>query len=80
MVPYGKRLVCLRGERSQAEVAKAVGVATSTIGMYETEKRMPRDTIKIALARYYETSVQAIFFDPECHEKEQNTESAKEVV
>lgn len=73
MVPYGKRLVCLRGKRSQAEVAKAVGVATSTIGMYETEKRMPRDTIKIALARYYRTSVQAIFYDPECREKRQNT-------
>ena len=43
LVPYGKRLIELRGNRSQAEVAKAVGIATSTLGMYETEQRIPRD-------------------------------------
>lgn len=62
MVPYGKRLIELRGKRSQAEVAKAVGIATSTLGMYETEQRIPRDSIKIALAKYYGTTVQKIFF------------------
>lgn len=59
---YGARLLELRGERSQAEVAKAVGIATSTLGMYETEQRIPRDSIKIALANYYNTTVQDIFF------------------
>lgn len=63
MSSYGKRLVDLRGEKSQAEVAKAIGIATSTLGMYETEQRIPRDSIKIALAEYYETTVQSIFFD-----------------
>lgn len=62
MIPYGKRLVELRGKRSQAEVAKAIGIVTSTLAMYETEKRMPRDATKIALARFYGTSVQKIFF------------------
>ena len=52
LVPYGKRLIELRGNRSQAEVAKAVGIATSTLGMYETEQRIPRDSTKIALANY----------------------------
>lgn len=78
MVPYGKRLVCLRGKRSQAEVAKAVGIATSTLGMYETEQRMPRDRVKIALAEYYGCTVQAIFFTPECHEKGQNSDQMEE--
>lgn len=71
MIPYGKRLAALRGEKSQAEVAKAIGISTSTLGMYETERRMPRDSIKIALADYYGTTVQKIFFTPECHEKGQ---------
>lgn len=71
MVPYGKRLVALRKEKSQAEVAKSIGIATSTLGMYETEQRMPRDSIKIALADYYGTTVQKIFFTPEYHEKGQ---------
>ena len=62
MIPYGKRLVELRGKRSQAEVARAIGIATSTLAMYETEKRMPRDATKIALARFYGTSVQKNFF------------------
>lgn len=71
MVPYGKRLIELRGKKSQAEVAKAVGIATSTLGMYETEQRIPRDSTKIALADYYGTTVQKIFFDEKCHEKGQ---------
>ena len=67
MSSYGKRLVELRGEKSQAEVAKDIGIATSTLGMYETEQRVPRDNIKILLAKYYNKTVQEIFFDQECH-------------
>lgn len=65
MVPYGKRLVKLRGEKSQAKVAEDVGIATSTLAMYESEQRVPRDPIKIKLADYFNTSVQAIFYDAE---------------
>ena len=68
-VSYGMRLAKLRGTKSQAEVARDVGIATSTLGMYETEQRVPRDSIKIALASYYGTTVQEIFFKEECHEK-----------
>ena len=71
MIPYGKRLVNLRGQKSQSKVAKSIGIATSTLGMYETEQRVPRDSVKIALANYYDTTVQAIFFEEECHEKGQ---------
>lgn len=77
MIPYGERLVELRGERSRSEVARAIGIATSTLGMYETEQRVPRDSIKIAIANYYGRSVQEIFFDPKCHEKGQNNNDQK---
>ena len=63
MIPYGKRLIELRGKRSQAYVAKSIGIATSTLAMYESEQRIPRDSIKIALAKFYGTTVQKIFFD-----------------
>ncbi len=66
MIPYGKRLINLRKNQSQSDVAKAVGIATSTLAMYEAEQRVPRDNIKIALAKYYGTTVQAIFFNEEC--------------
>lgn len=65
MAPYGKRLVVLRGDKSQEAVAKDVGISTSALGMYETEQRIPRDEIKIALAKYYNTTVEAIFFAEE---------------
>ena len=64
MTGYGEKLKSLRGDRSADEVAKAVGISRSAIGMYETEERIPRDDIKIKLADYFGTTVQAIFFEP----------------
>ena len=52
----------LRGERSQKEVAEAVGISISALGMYEIGKRTPKDSIKIRLAAYYGKSVADIFF------------------
>lgn len=58
----GQRLIELRGNRTQEEVAKALGVSVSAIGMYERGERIPRDEIKIALAKFYDKTVQSIFF------------------
>ena len=58
----GGRLLHLRGMRSQEEVAAALGIRQSTLAMYERGSRTPRDEIKLALARYYGCSVEAIFF------------------
>lgn len=57
-----KKLVELRGERSQSEVATAVGVSVSAIAMYESGQRIPRDEIKIRIADYYSVGVADIFF------------------
>ena len=57
-----KRLVELRGARNQDEVAKAVGISTSALSMYEKGERVPRDEIKIRLAKYYGETVEKIFF------------------
>lgn len=58
----GRRLVKLRGNKTQEQVAKAVGISVSALSSYECGERTPRDPIKIALARYYKRSVQSIFF------------------
>lgn len=58
-----KKLRELRGERTREEVAVAVHVSASALSMYENGSRIPRDEIKVALARYYNTSVGALFFD-----------------
>ena len=59
----GSRLVELRGNKSQSEVAKAVGISDSAFSMYECGDRIPRDSVKVRLAQYYEKTVQSIFFD-----------------
>ncbi|MBR3518426.1 MAG: helix-turn-helix transcriptional regulator [Lachnospiraceae bacterium] len=56
------RLKSLRGGKSQQEVAAAVGITPMAISLYESGERIPRDEIKVKLAEYYGTTVDAIFF------------------
>jgi transcriptional regulator with XRE-family HTH domain len=58
----GKRLIDLRGNRTQEEVARDNNLSLSAIGMYERGERIPKDEIKIRLAKYYGKTVQEIFF------------------
>lgn len=64
-ISMGKRLIELRGNKTQEEVAKALGISLSAVGMYERGERIPRDEVKIAIAKYYDVTVQSIFFDNE---------------
>ncbi len=48
--------------KTQQEVAAAIGVKVSAIGMYESGKRVPKDNIKIKLAQYFNVKVEEIFF------------------
>jgi len=56
------RLIKLRGSRTQAEVAQAIGVTPSAYSMYENGERIPRDEIKKRIAEYYKRTVNTIFF------------------
>lgn len=69
----GIRLVKLRGDRTQEQVAKAVGISVSALSSYECGERTPRDPVKIALAKYYKKSVQSIFFNQTTPQKVTNT-------
>lgn len=59
----GNRLIYLREGKSQQEVSEAVGISASALSMYENGERIPRDGIKENLAAYYDTTVQALFYD-----------------
>lgn len=63
----GNRLLRLRGKIPREVVAKEVGISVSAIGMYENGERIPRDDIKIRISKFYQRSVQEIFFDREYH-------------
>lgn len=65
-----KTLIKLRGNRTQEEIAKELGISTSAYAMYETGKRIPRDEIKIRIAKLYNKSVQYIFFNTEVTDSE----------
>lgn len=56
-----EKLIELRGNRSQEEVAKALGISVSALSMYEQGNRIPRDEIKIRMAEYYNISLDALF-------------------
>ena len=58
----GARLSELRGERSQSEVARAIGVSRSAVCNYEMGLRIPKDDIKMRLAKYFKSSVAKIFY------------------
>ncbi len=58
----GQKLTELRGSRTQAEVAKALGISPSTYSMYELGERVPRDNIKIRISDYYKKPIHKIFF------------------
>lgn len=61
----GSRLRALRGDMSQAELGRALGLSDSAIGMYEQGNRIPKDDIKNRYAEFFGKTVQEIFFDTE---------------
>lgn len=61
-MPYNIVLKRLRGERSQDEIARQIGITKSSWAMYERGERIPRDEIKIKIANFFGKSVQEIFF------------------
>lgn len=58
----GKRLRDLRGDSTQNETAKALGISISALAMYENGNRIPRDEIKLKIAKHYGKTVEEIFF------------------
>lgn len=64
-VSIGTKLRALRAakKKSQQQVADEVNITKSALAMYEKDKRIPRDEIKVRIANYYGESVQSIFFN-----------------
>lgn len=58
---FGKILRELRGDKTQEEIAKAVGITKSSWAMYERGERIPRDEVKIQIAKYFGKTVQEVF-------------------
>ena len=59
----GRRLKELRGDRSRDKVAAAISLCVSALGMYECNKRIPRDDVKKRIADYFGVTIQQLFFE-----------------
>ena len=59
----GRKLVKLRGKKTQEEVANSLGISVSALSMYERGERIPRDNIKISISSYYRKPIHKIFFE-----------------
>ena len=65
---YKETLKSLRGEQAFAEVAKAIGYSESAVRHWETGLRTPDDQAMVALAKYYNKTVEDIFFGQEAYD------------
>ena len=52
----------LKNGYSVDQVAKGCGVTRSAVQMYECGQRVPRDSIKVAMANFFGETVQDLFF------------------
>ncbi|RHQ17448.1 XRE family transcriptional regulator [Lachnospiraceae bacterium AM48-27BH] len=68
VMKMAEKLVALRGEKKQDEVAEELGISRSALCMYETGRRVPRDPLKARIAKYYQKSIPFIFFNEKEHE------------
>ncbi|TXL56621.1 helix-turn-helix transcriptional regulator [Aeromicrobium terrae] len=57
------RALRTQADISQAALAEAMGVSRQTINSIETGRYLPSLPLAIALARYFETTVEETFFD-----------------
>lgn len=57
-----KKLRELRGYVPRRVVAEDLGISISALSAYEHGVRVPNDDLKVKLAKYYKSTVTAIFF------------------
>lgn len=62
-IEVGKRLITARGEKAQKMVASELGISQSSLAMYESGRRIPRDALKEKIARFYGKTVGSLFFN-----------------
>ena len=62
MTIVAERLKAARGEMPRKTVCEAVGISLNALMMYECGKRIPRDEIKVKLARLYGKSIEDLFY------------------
>ena len=63
----GIKLATYRGSLKQEALARDLKISTSAVSMYESGKRTPKDKTKQALATYFGTTVEELFYTEQYH-------------
>lgn len=63
-IVIGQRIRALRESLNitRESFCNLVGITLSALSMYENGQRIPRDEIKVKIARVLNTSIEALFF------------------
>lgn len=62
-----ERMVELRGDRTQKEVAEEIGIPVSTYAMVEAGHRFPRKPLQTKLVVYFGVTADELFFKQNSH-------------
>ena len=76
-VIIGQRIKSLREELglSREQFSNEVGITLSAVSMYENGQRIPRDEIKVKIARVLKTSIEALFLPSRFTNRESVTQA-----
>ena len=60
----GEKIKNLREKNniSRENFANAVEISQSALSMYENGQRIPRDEVKLRIARFFNTSIEELYF------------------
>ena len=63
-IKIGSRIKTLRENKniSREDFCNAVYISLSALSMYETGQRIPRDEVKLRIARLLDTTIETLFF------------------
>ena len=56
------RALRLARKKTQKQAATDLKITKSALAMYERDERIPRDEVKVRIARYYDEPVESLFF------------------
>ena len=65
-----RKMVAFRADRTQKQVAQEMGIPSSTYAMIESGHRFPRRELQVKLARYFNTTVDELFFSEDDEPRE----------
>lgn len=74
-ISIGNHLKELRGSRTKEEIAYRMGISVTSVCLYESGKRMPKDDVKVKMADFYGLTVQELFFPDQGKDKKKSTHS-----